>query len=54
MKWNALPALAALTLSVSLPALAQFPGTPAGQLLSDAYTGFSLRQTQFSGAAAVG
>ena len=39
MKWNALPALAALTLSVSLPALAQFPGTPAGQLLSDAYTG---------------
>jgi hypothetical protein len=39
MKWNALPALAALTLSASLPALAQFPGTPAGQLLSDAYTG---------------
>jgi len=39
MKWNALPALGALTLSLSLPALAQFPGTPAGQLLSDAYTG---------------
>jgi len=39
MKRNVLPALAALTLSVSLPALAQFPGTPAGQLLSDAYTG---------------
>ena len=39
MKWNALPALAALTLSVSLPALAQFPGTREGELLADAYAG---------------
>ncbi len=39
MKWNALPALGALTLSVLLPALAQDAGKPTAALLSDAYTG---------------
>ena len=39
MKWNTLPALGALTLSVLLPALAQDTGTPTAELLSDAYTG---------------
>jgi len=39
MKWNALPALGALTLSVLLPVLAQDAGKPTAALLSDAYTG---------------
>ena len=39
MKWNNLIALGALTLSVSLSAVAQDAGTPTAKLLSDAYTG---------------
>ena len=39
MKWNALPTLGALTLSVLLPALAQDAGKPTAALLSDVYTG---------------
>ena len=39
MKWNLLPALGALTLSVLLPALAQDAGKPTAKLLSDVYTG---------------
>ena len=39
MKWKALPALGAFTLSVLLPVLAQDAGKPTAELLSDAYTG---------------
>ncbi len=39
MKWNSLPALGALTLSVLSPVIAQDIGMPTAELLSDAYTG---------------
>jgi hypothetical protein len=39
MKWNLYPLLAALVLSLLLPAVAQDAGQPTDKLLSDAYTG---------------